>query len=120
MFQVLTTDGGPHTAETWADATAKELILVGKDAPSAPYDLAVARGRVAEALVAHHAKVQEVERASLAANPDHARTDHDVSAHLEDAHAAVVAAVAGTTWEAHFAKPDVSHAIKLVVGQHMY
>jgi hypothetical protein len=119
--KVLITDGGAHSPQKWALATADHLVHFAES--SAPPDQIIAARKlelaIADALVAHHADVQLAERHRLAADAKaHLARPLDASLHLEDAVEAVVECAKGTPWEAHFAKPETQAAVSDLIHQH--
>ena len=120
-MQVLITNNGPHSPEKWAVATAEHICPIDASAMTEDRLLAAKRLQlaIAEALMPHHAKVQNHERAGLKAKgDDHFDSPLDPSHHLDDAMVAIIGAARGTPWEAHYAKPDVQAAIRQEVGIH--
>ena len=119
-MRVLKTDGGPHSPEKWAVATAEHICpiddKVDGDRLLAAKKLQTA---IAEALMPHHDKVQATERGHLhAKGDDHFDNPLDPTQHLDEAMAAIIGAAKGTPWEAHFSQADVQAAIRHEVGTH--
>lgn len=123
---VLITNGGPHSAEKWAECTASHLIQIGDHVSGE--QLAGARKlelAILNILEGHHETVQSGETAlltGLKAKDVGARlaVAPDAGEHL-DVDAAVgevVAAAAGTDFEPHFALPKTQAYIRAVLTQH--
>jgi len=88
---ILVTDGGDHTPDKWALATAQMLAPVDLNAPNARAVIDL-QGKIADALQPHHAKVQDAERASLAAaGEDHLTTPYTAGDYVDEAFAEVEA-----------------------------
>lgn len=122
MAGVLITDGGPHPADKWAVATARQitgLIVIEASAPAgasiAKQELEVA---VMKILHAAHNAVQSEERAHIAELGDE-RLSHplDPGAAVDGATKAILAAAKGTMFGAHFEKPDVAAVVNAIVGK---
>lgn len=120
MSGVLITNGGPHSPEKWAVATAEMIVPIAPEMSGdrllAAKELQVA---IIKVLVPHHAKVQQVEKAALAKLGDE-RLDapHDEDIDPTAAIEAIQAAAEGTPWEDHFLKPEVIDAIGHIIASH--
>lgn len=118
MAAVLTTDGGPHSAETWAMASTEQLfqsmVPAGK---MRPLDLQRAEVQVAQDLVAIYQKVQDHERDRLSVGT--VLTGFDIEPYLEDIVKTIQNAVAETKYQFHFRKQEVVDWIKQMCGQHI-
>lgn len=120
LVRVLATNGGPHPADKWAMVTAEHLLPLDPDIvgdkllPAQKLQVAVA-----EALVAHHTKVQDGERVQLSSKGD-ARLAEPVGAAdtVDQAYQDVVAAAKGTPWEDHVQKPEVAKIMKDILHSH--
>lgn len=117
---ILKTDGGPHTPQQWAMATAMTLMPID---PSIVDSRLMAAQKlqvsIAESLVEHHSTVQESERAALAEKGD-TRLTEDLG-HQDAVDAAmshIVAAAAGTQWESHVNDPAVQEGMRRVLHEH--
>ena len=117
---ILSTDGGPHTADKWAAATAEMLVPLGAIDDGARRTAAMRlQADVADALMPHHQGVADAEANGLAENgSDHLLTDFDSDDYVPDALAAVIKAAKGTLWEAHFSESAVQEQIALVLASH--
>jgi hypothetical protein len=117
---VLATDGGPHPPEKWAEATADQIIDIGSTAPQALLSEArTLRAKLVAILTPHHDRVQQHERGALAAKGDaHLETPLDPSPHIDDPVAEIVAAAKGTSFAAHFQRPEVQQYLRDLIGHH--
>ena len=123
---VLITNGGPHSAEKWAECTASHIMQISDHV--AGERLAGARKlelAILTILEGHHTTVQTGEQTALAtlkAKETDARLNAapDASEHLDvdAAVAEIVAAAAGTEFEPHFALPETQTYIKDLLVQH--
>lgn len=120
---VMITNGGAHSAEDWAMATATRIF-----APSPE----MTRGRmvlftqvqmgIAQALMLHHEWCQKHERKKLAVDAaSRLGRDYieDRDARLAEADLAIAdiqKAVAGTAWEEHWKKEDVLAAVRNIIA----
>ncbi|MFO1185835.1 MAG: hypothetical protein U1E56_13790 [Bauldia sp.] len=112
-MQILKTDGGPHPADVWAAATAKQIVDLLQIDPASASPAAVAarkavrpfETRIIEILEGAHDAIQKTERAALAgdAGARLAAAGTPEIDSIEEAVAAIVAAAAGTPFSAHFA-----------------
>lgn len=115
---VMITNGGKHSPEKWAMATAATLIWIDPtlDGPEAMAGEKL-RITIAEALIPHHAGVQERERAALAADPGtaHAASRYSADEHVQAACEAVVGCVVGTKWGAVMTdKQAVANMVQII------
>lgn len=121
--RIMITDGGPHPADFWAQVTAEHIAPIKEDMTGARHAAALRlQAKIAEALEPHHARVQENEKAKctndaahhlLAVEPEvHAGADANLAI------ADIVAAAAGTEWEAHFKDAAVQAEIREEVKRH--
>jgi len=119
-FKVMTTNGGPHSAADWAVATAEFLVDI--DASVTGERLIAAKklqAAVAEALLPHHTRVQENERAAIAAaGDDHLSTPMDSHTEAEATFEIVKNLAKGTPWEWHFERVDVRREAIETIIQH--
>lgn len=121
MF-LMVTDGGPHPPEKWAALTASQVIEIASTASGALLSEArTFQAKVEAVLVAHHRLVQDHERDALASEgPDRLATDIDTSGHLPDAVDDVIAAARGTSFAAHFAKPETRAYLEELLHNHFH
>jgi len=121
--KILITNGGPHSAEKWAELSASEIISV---AESADFSAVGQAGRKLENSIIDiferfHDAIIKAENAHL----DNKGTDHlatpidgsgvDVSAVVTQ----IQNAAKGTPFEAHFQKPEVITAITNITKHHV-
>ena len=126
---VLITDGGDHTPEKWALATAQMLAPVDLNAPNARAALDL-QAKLADILGPHHKRVQDGERASLQANgDDHLASDYTAPDHAEAAFEDVAAAFRavdpglkrpgdGKAWATFPDDPEWAAAVKALLASH--
>ena len=122
ITSILKTDGGPHPASKWAEATAGHIVQIGEHVAGA--ELVRARRfelTVMDIVEAHHATVQDGERGKIVSDGhDRILAALDPSDHLsiDDAVGEIVAASVGTTFETHFAQPFVRAYLVDLLTQH--
>ncbi len=132
---ILATNGGPHPADKWAEATSDAIvdtILVDVN-PNDGSEAAVAarlakralRENLFQIFMTHHAGVQRGEQSSLkkfAKKPQDAAAvllgEHDPMPYRDDVMAKVNAAFGVTPYKDHFAKPEVQALVWQIIGQH--
>ena len=126
---VLITNGGPHSPEKWAVATA-EIIFDINPAMASDRLLQAKRLQLAivEALIPHHAGVMDRERGHMAGDKkqrnlrksDDLHTDHqkEAGAEADEAIAAIQAAAKGTPWEGHCSEPERVAAWRNIIASH--
>ena len=120
ISNVLVTNGGQHSPETWALGTARHLTPFG-DNLSGQRELAAQalQTRIAEALVPHHGASQDAERDALAAKgADRYAEPHDHAEAADKALSAVVDAAKGTPWEAQFASSEWQAVARGEIAKH--
>jgi hypothetical protein len=118
----MITNGGPHPPEKWASVTAQKIIDISANAPDALYREARAfQAKIEELLVGHHRLAQEHERVALATEgPDRLVTELDTGAYVPDALDDILAAARGTSFAAHFAKPETQVYLARVLREHTH
>ncbi len=124
QFGVMITNNGAHPADKWAAQTAGsicELIQVD-DSSSSPEAVKARMAKprlelaMTEALLDHHAHVQESEKDHLA---EHGDADHDPDDDVvEEAVSAIESAAVGTPFEEHFAKQQTKDVVRSIVKSH--
>ena len=120
LVTVMTTDGGPHSAEKWAVTTAGAIIKIGADASgrneSEARKLELA---IIDALEDAHGDVQAHERWKIAEH-GHERLSHalDPSPHVDGPFEAILALGLASAWAEHFAKPETQAGIRNVLANH--
>ena len=120
MARVLITNGGSHTPDNWAIATAEQIVQID---PAMAGDRLLAAEKLklsfAEALAPHHAKVQQDERERLAKDSQHILSAYDAENYLDDCLKDLTKAAQGTPWQAHFADSGVQRAVREVLLNHL-
>jgi bacterioferritin (cytochrome b1) len=120
MARVLITNGGSHSADNWAMATAEQIVQID---PGMAGDRLLAAEKLklafAEALAPHHSKVQEQERAKLRNDASYIVTSYDASEHADAALKDIVKATQGTPWLDHYSKSTVQDAVREVLISHL-
>ena len=117
--RVMVTDGGPHDPAAWAQITAQHIAPLNPALGGERYLRALKlQAAIAEAMIPHHAKVQETERGNLAESHEHLLNPLDAAPHIDEAVNAIMAASAGTEWEEHFASAEVQAQIEHELGVH--
>lgn len=117
---VMVTEGGPHSPDTWAEATADQIIDISADAPDTKLaEARMFREKLVEILSGHHQLVQEQERGQID-EQGHARLIHDldVSECVDAPAAEIVETARGLSFESHFAKPETQAYLRQVLGSH--
>lgn len=117
---ILITNGGPHSPEKWALATAASIMPINPDMDGERLLAAQKlQTTVAEALVAHHADAQSHERAMLEAKGDARLAEEiEVEDRVAEALKGVRDAAKGTFWEAHVLSADAQAEMDKVLTSH--
>lgn len=117
--RLLITNGGSHTPEKWAVATAEVIfdinLQMDGDRLLQAKKLQVA---IAEALMSHHSGVQEREKSAPRLEQSNEDNITESLSEAEEAYADIKKAALGTPWEVHFDDPDRAAAIKSTVASH--
>lgn len=120
MARVLITNGGSHTPDNWAIATAEQIVQID---PQIVGDRLLAAEKlkltIAEALAPHHAKVQADERNKLNEDASHILSPHDATDYIDQVLKDVVLAAKGTPWQSHYTQADVQAAVRDVLVSHL-
>jgi len=120
MVGIMKTDGGPHPADKWAQATASQIIDIGSESPAVL--LKEARdfeAKIVSIMTAFHTTAQANEQAQLAANASHSATPLTVDTDaVQAAVSQIVAASVGTTFAAHFSLPATQTYLTNLIGTH--
>lgn len=124
QVSILKTDNSlTHTPEQWAMATASKLIEIDpKVVDERLVHAQKLQVAVMEALVAHHTKAMDAERAQLADKGD-ARLDDpvDPSPHVDEAMEALHALKeVHPLWAAHLADPVSREAVRNILHDHFH
>lgn len=117
---ILKTDGGSHTPEQWAMATAMTVLPIDpKVVDSRLLAAQKLQVRIAEVLVPHHAHVQTTEQSELAVKGDARLAEPPGHPDVVDtAMAEIVDAAKGSEWEAHLADPEVQAEMRRLLHEH--
>jgi hypothetical protein len=102
----LITNGGPHSVEKWAEATASHIVEIADHVSGEKRGAAIKlQAAIIDVLEKHHGAVQDGERAAIKANGHdqilkeiHSH-DHVSAEHVADE---IIAAAQGTAWEEAF------------------
>jgi hypothetical protein len=102
-------NGGVHPPEKWAAVTAGRLIEIAEGAEGGLVAEAKAlKARFVEILTAHHGKAQQTARDSIVEGAAHCHCNAKSGRAL----GALIGAATGTSFEAHFARPEVQAAAR--------
>lgn len=134
---VMTTDGGPHPADKWAEETAGEIMSLVKVDPDTTDDSDESRARkrkarsdkmrmeadILEAVETFHAANQDNERSHLSVTGDE-RLSHDLDPHPDHLDGAVEAVVAiarkyGSPYAEAFDSANGRELVTRVIRAHM-
>lgn len=113
MTQVMITNGGPHPASKWAEVTANRIAELIDIAPNSTNARALRekekfRLDLVDLFEDYHAKQQNGERKKLKTHGfDHLPAEIEVETDVEDVLTDLGQLVKGTSFEAHFKKPEV-------------
>lgn len=112
---LITNHANTHPPESWAATTASMIIDADGNVPAERRIPALRlQAAIAEALISHHAAVQEHEQTNL----DGGHSSVPVEDYLGEAIADIQKAAAGTPWEADFADPAMVDRIGSILGDH--
>ena len=122
MQNILVTDGGPHSAENWAEATSSHIVSIANTVSGAKRGAAIKlQGLVVDILEKAHLTVQTGERTKIA-QIGPARLTHElvVAEHIsfEDTIAQIVAAAIGSPWQDDFSKPEFAENLRVLLNSH--
>jgi len=119
---ILVTNGGPHSADKWAEATASHIVDIADHIAGEKRGAAIKlQAAIIDLLTAHHTAVQVGERSALQ-TVGHPR----LLAPLDPAHhlsldqvvAQIIAAAQGTPWEAECNAADTADYLYALLKQH--
>lgn len=109
-------NGGVHPPGKWADVTAGRLIQIAETAEGGLVaDAKALRAKFVEILAHHHGKAQQTARDSIVEGAAHCHCNAKSGRALD----ALVAATKGTSFEAHFARPDVQAYVRQAIRDDM-
>lgn len=119
---VLITNGGPHSAESWADATVSHIIEIA-DSASGEYRGAAIKLQAAifDVLLRHHSVIQSGEQQKLEQHgADRLSHDLDPEHHVsvDDVIAEIIKAASGTRWENAFATDQMRSQLQVLLSNH--
>lgn len=120
--RILVTNGGPHSADKWAEATASHIVDIADHIAGERRGAAIKlQAAIIDILTTHHTTVQSGERDKILAD-GHPRlqADLDPGQHLsiDDVVAEIIGAAQGTQWESDFNAPETPAHIKALLTQH--
>ncbi len=111
---ILITNGGPHSAETWAETTVSQIMVVAPDSASAAIAEAF-RARLMALLADEHADVQKRERAAL---KSYGVSETDYTERAREVCARVVLSARGSPFEPHFYNPATVEYLDRLLAEH--
>ncbi len=119
---ILVTNGGPHSADRWAEATASHIVDIADHIAGEKRGAAIRlQAAIIDILTTHHTTVQVGER-NVLQNVGHSRLcaplnpiDH-VS--IDQIVSEIIAAANGTPWAAEFNDPEAAIHLRAVLHQH--
>ena len=119
----MITNGGPHTAEDWAAATASHIVDIADTVSGERRGAAIKlQAAIIDILEGHHTTVQDGERC-LIVEHGHARLSHELDSEhhliLDDVVIDICHATVGTPWEADFKKPEMVESLKVLLTSHL-
>jgi hypothetical protein len=113
---VLITNGGKHSNEKLAVATAGQIIQIAANSGSEDaVDGRKLENQLIDILEAHHARVSEHEVDSLMADNSHLVKHLDPEPHM-DVLDEIIAAGLASKWKKHFEKEDVQQHIRNTIA----
>jgi hypothetical protein len=119
---ILVTNGGPHSADKWAEATASHIVDIADHIAGEKRGAAIKlQAAIIDILTAHHTAVQIGERTSLQTD-GHLRLqvplDPNDHLSLDQVVADIITAAQGTPWAAEFDNPESPTHLKALLKQH--
>ena len=123
---ILTTDGGPHPADKWAEQTAAQISdIIHVEPNSLAFEELTKQKNdfektITSVLTSHHSIVQLHEKSALAEHGT-ARLNHPLvpeKQHVDDAANSVLAIAKTKIFGSHFSKPEVVSFVKDTIGSH--
>lgn len=123
MQSVLITNGGPHSASKWAEATASHIIDIASHVAGERREHAIKlQAAIIDVLEKHHTTVQHGERLKLQGTDGHARLAIPCHEHehcsVDDVVEDICLAAKGTPWEADFQKSEMITGLAQLVASH--
>lgn len=122
MQGVLITNGGPHPADKWAEATASHIVDIADHVAGEKRGAAVKlQAAIIDILEAAHGDVQTGEREAIKAH-GHDRLQHPVNpgdhVDIDATVQQIIAAASGTPWQADFTAPEMADHLKALLMSH--
>ena len=119
---VMITNGGPHSAETWAENTASHIVKIADSVTGERRGSAIKlQALVIDVITEHHTTVQLGERSKIIEHGV-ARLQHDMTpddhVSLDDVISQIIAAAKGTPWEADFQTLEFTEKLKNLLADH--
>lgn len=121
---ILKTDGGPHSPEDWAVATADrimDMIDVDQNSPRKAGLLSAKRAfetKCIEILERAHGQVQDHEKRQLQGDENRLGAPVNSAEHVEQPFDAILKATEGSMLENHFRKQEIQDELKFLLWQH--
>ncbi len=113
---VMITDGGPHPADKWAEATASMIVDIADHVAGEKRGAAIKlQAAVIDVLEKHHTTVQAVERA----NPGVGALDPNKYVSINSVVTEIIGVSIGTPWEADFANPEFAVQLSNLLASHL-
>ncbi len=129
MIGVLITNGGPHSADQWAEATASHIVSIADHVAGETRTAAIKmQAAIIDILAEAHNHCQCGERDMLARHgTERLHRDLNPNGHLRFTGAGdidetidkIVAVSVGTQWETDFADPSMRNHLRMVLEQHL-
>ncbi len=119
---IMLTDGGPHPPEKMAANTLSGVIDLVATSPDALLrEEREFKAKATVVLTRHHGLAQNHERTGIATEgTDRLATNIDTSAHVPDAVDDLIALAKGTSFAAHFAKPETRAYLEQLLHEHFH
>ena len=120
---ILVTDGGPHSATKWAEASSSHIVSIAEGISGPKQESAIRlQAAVLGVLTKGHTLVQAGERARIGTDPSIINSALSASDHVSvpDLVNEIVAAGVGTPWEADMATDEFMGQLTLVLTSHLH
>jgi hypothetical protein len=107
-FKLMITPEGKHPASKWADIAADEIIDISAEAPELKVKEAKEfRAKLHHMLTRHHQHMMDHEQDLIKGGDHHLDLPYDTEEHADKAVDEICKLAKGTSFEAHFAQPNV-------------
>jgi hypothetical protein len=121
-ISVMITNGGPHSAEKWAETTASHIVTIADTVAGEKRGAAIKlQAAVYDILLGHHNTVQHGERNAIKKHGVD-RLQHDMTPEdhvdLNVVISEIIAAAEGTPWEVDFKKPEMADGLRVLLTDH--